>query len=144
VPHFLILDHFLFATLSSSSLSVLRVLTRQTLEINTEGEISLLSWSKFGQGVERFHPHHSIQIRSFSAIIPEGGCTIGGFYAGRAHCSTLRSSIWPLVVGSGRDLDLEHFPSLEQPFLALLWVFFLHNYILSELGEFPEGGRTWG
>jgi hypothetical protein len=35
-PHFLILDHFSFATLSSGSLSVLRVLTRQTLEISTE------------------------------------------------------------------------------------------------------------
>jgi hypothetical protein len=35
-PHFLILDHFSIATLSSGSLSVLRVLTRQTLEINTE------------------------------------------------------------------------------------------------------------
>jgi hypothetical protein len=35
-PHFLILDHFLFATLSSDSLSVLRVLTRQTLEISME------------------------------------------------------------------------------------------------------------
>jgi hypothetical protein len=35
-PHFLILDHFTFSTLSSGSLSVLRVLTKQTLEISTE------------------------------------------------------------------------------------------------------------
>ena len=35
-PHFLILDHFSLATLSSCSLSVLRVLARQTLGINTE------------------------------------------------------------------------------------------------------------
>jgi hypothetical protein len=35
-PHFLILDHFSIATLSSGSLCVLRVLARQTLEINME------------------------------------------------------------------------------------------------------------
>jgi hypothetical protein len=36
VPHFLILDHFSYATLSSGSLHVLRVLTKQTIEIKTE------------------------------------------------------------------------------------------------------------
>jgi hypothetical protein len=35
-PHFLILDHFSLATLSFGSLSILRVLTRQTQEISTE------------------------------------------------------------------------------------------------------------
>lgn len=78
-PHFLILDHFSLATLNSGSLSVLRVLTRQTLEISTEVKETSFPGPSLAKVVKDSTLTILFSSDPFSAIICEEGCTVGGF-----------------------------------------------------------------
>jgi hypothetical protein len=83
-------------SLSSSSLSVLRVLSEQTLEINKEVKDSSVPDPSLAKVVKDSTLTILFSSDPFLASFVKRGATIGGFLQRGVHCPIKEGSIWLL------------------------------------------------
>jgi hypothetical protein len=96
------------------------------------GERSLCSWSKLGQGGERFLPHHSTSVQiSFRIKWRKQGTGFGFLCRIGVHCLGKKSLLGTEDTRSGEDLTSEVFSITKAPFLISPGrVFFAYLFII--------------